>query len=58
MIGSQRTGVTAAATMLRHAGLISYRHGKIRVLDRRGLEARSCECYRVITQEIDHYLAA
>jgi CRP-like cAMP-binding protein len=58
MVGSQRTGVTAVAASLKRRALISYRHGKIRLLDRRGLEARSCECYRVITQEIEHYLAA
>jgi CRP-like cAMP-binding protein len=58
MLGSQRTGVTAAAAALRRRALISYRHGRIRLLDGRGLEARACECYGVITQELEHYLAA
>jgi Mn-dependent DtxR family transcriptional regulator len=48
MLGVQRPGVTVAAQSLREDGLITYNHGTITVLDRRGLEAASCECYRVI----------
>lgn len=58
MLGSQRTGVTAAAATLRRMALIRYRHGRIQLLDRLGLEARSCECYGVIMQELEQYLAA
>jgi CRP-like cAMP-binding protein len=58
MLGAQRTGVTAAAASLQRAGLINYRHGKIRLLDMPGMQGRSCECYRVITREVEHYLAA
>jgi CRP-like cAMP-binding protein len=57
MLGAQRTGVTAAATVLQRAGLIAYHHGRIQLLNREALEERSCECYCVITQEIDQYLA-
>ena len=45
MLGVQRTTVSAAAQVLQKAGLITYRRGKIRVLDRPGLEAAACECY-------------
>ena len=58
MLGVQRTGVTAAAGSLQRAGLISYRRGKIHVLDARGLRAAACECYRVVSEEIAQFVAA
>ncbi|WP_373510173.1 Crp/Fnr family transcriptional regulator [Thiocapsa sp.] len=48
MLGVRREGVTEAAGRLRRAGLIDYSRGRIRVLDRPGLEARVCECYEVV----------
>ena len=56
MLGVRREGVTEAAGTLQKAGLIRYRRGHITVLDRRGLEERSCECYRVVKQEYDRLL--
>ena len=50
MLGVRREGVTAAALQLQREGLIKYRRGHIRVLDRRGLEQHSCECYGVVEQ--------
>lgn len=58
MLGTTRTGVTMAAGVLQRARLISYSRGKIMVLDRKGLEASSCECYKVIREEFDHFLDA
>jgi CRP-like cAMP-binding protein len=45
MLGLQRTTVNAVATQLREDGLIDYRRGMVTILDRAGLEVRSCECY-------------
>ena len=50
MLAVQRTTVTTLATALQDDGLISYRRGKIRILDREGLERRSCECYASLTR--------
>src|SRR4051812_27010107 len=51
MIGVRREGVTEAAGKLQKAGVISYRRGHIKVLDRLRLEAMSCECYEVVRVE-------
>src|SRR6202165_2418748 len=56
MLGVRREGVTEAAGKLQGAGLISYHRGRITVLDRPGLEARSCECYQVVKTEFDRLL--
>jgi hypothetical protein len=45
MIGSQRTTVSAVAGTLQQRGLIEYARGKVRVLNRPGLENAACECY-------------
>ena len=57
MLGVRREGVTEAALKLQRAGLISYTRGHIHVLDRAGLEARTCECYAVVKKEYDRLLA-
>ena len=56
MLGVRREGVTEAAGKLQDAGLIRYRRGRITVLDRPGLEARTCECYGVVKREFDRLL--
>ncbi len=43
LLGVRREGVTAAAHKLQRAGVIQYSRGQIDVLDRKGLEARTCE---------------
>jgi CRP-like cAMP-binding protein len=56
MLGVRREGVTEAALQLQTAGLIRYARGRISVLDRKGLEKRSCECYSVVKKEYDRLL--
>jgi CRP-like cAMP-binding protein len=56
MLGVRRGGVTEAALKLQQAGLIRYKRGAIEVLDRRGLERQSCECYAVVKKEYDRLL--
>ena len=56
MLGVRREGVTAAAVSLHRAGLINYKRGHITVIDRAGLERRTCECYGVVKKEYDRLL--
>lgn len=56
MIGVRREGITEAAGYLQHAGIISYRRGHIKVLDRKGLATHACECYGVVKNEVDRLL--
>ena len=46
MLGVQRTTVSGVAKLLQERGLISYSRGRLVVLDRAGIEASACECYR------------
>ena len=57
-LGVRREGVTEGASKLQRAGLIRYSRGHITVLDRVGLESRSCECYAVVKKEYDRLLPA
>jgi CRP-like cAMP-binding protein len=56
MLGVRREGVTEAAIRLQADGLIKYNRGHITVLDRLGIEARTCECYAVVKRECDRLL--
>jgi CRP-like cAMP-binding protein len=56
MLGVRREGVTEGASKLQQAGLIRYARGHISVLDRDGLQKRSCECYAVVKKEYDRLL--
>jgi CRP-like cAMP-binding protein len=56
MLGVRREGVTESAIKLQRAGLIHYTRGHVSVVDRAGLEKRSCECYAVVKKEYDRLL--
>lgn len=56
MLGVRREGVTEAAGRLQRLGVITYRRGRITVLDRPALENLACECYEVVKRETDRLL--
>lgn len=58
MLRVPRTSVTMIAGELQKRGLIRHSRGKIVILDRRGVEDASCECYRLVREGIKHFLAA
>lgn len=58
MIGAPRSRVTIIAGNLQREGLIRYSRGKIQIVDGRRLEASACECYRVVSEQISHFIAA
>jgi CRP-like cAMP-binding protein len=53
MMGVRRAGVMGGAGKLKDAGLIKSTRGRITILDRQGLEAGTCECYKIIREEFD-----
>ncbi len=57
IIGVRRPGVTVAAGRLQRAGLIDYARGRLTVLDRAGLEASACECYRSVREQYERLLS-
>lgn len=56
LLGVRRESVTEAAGRMKQLGLIEYHRGKIRILDRPGLEKYCCECYAVVRKETDRLL--
>jgi len=58
MLGHQRNRITLAARKLLQQGLIEYGGGSMKIVDRAGLEAAACECYRIVKETSDSVLAA
>jgi CRP-like cAMP-binding protein len=56
MLGVRRATVTSAASILQRAGFVRYHRGRVRIVDREGLESASCECYRVMRAEYERLI--
>ena len=56
MLGVRRPSVSLAGIALQNAGLIEYTRGRIRILDRKGLEEATCECYEVVKRHFEESL--
>ncbi|MUG96906.1 helix-turn-helix domain-containing protein [Scytonema sp. UIC 10036] len=56
MLGVRRPSISVIAAMLQKAELISYNRGKMTILDRKGLEAGSCECYGILKKDFDRLI--
>jgi CRP-like cAMP-binding protein len=54
MLGIRRASVSVIAKQLQDEGLINYNRGQFRILNREGLEAKTCECYPVVKEEFDN----
>ena len=57
-LGINRGSASQVASALQKAGLISYRRGRITILDRPGLESAACECYRIVQGEFERFFRA
>ena len=58
MLGTRRSGVTVAASILQKAGTISYRRGRIKIIRQEALENMACECYKIIQNEFIRLLGS
>jgi CRP-like cAMP-binding protein len=56
MLGVRRAGVSVTANVLKQAGLIHYRNGRMTILDRPGLEDAGCECYGNVQRQFEQLL--
>jgi CRP-like cAMP-binding protein len=57
VMGANRKSITLAAQAMQSAGLIKYSRGAIQVVDRQALEMASCECYGIVKERFDAFLA-
>ena len=56
MLGSRRSTVTVAAGQLQREGFIDYTRGRVRLVNRPGLEAKACECYQIVRATYDRLI--
>lgn len=56
-LGVRRAGISESASQFKNEGLIDYQRGHIQILNRRGLEAKACECYGVVRDEYERLYA-
>lgn len=58
MLGIRRASVSEVAKQLQDDRLVEYRRGQFQILNRAGLEEKSCNCYKVVKEEFDQLYAA
>ena len=58
MLGVRRSGVTEAAVKLQDRGLIQYKRGGVRIMNRRKLEDVACECYQLVRQQFERLFSS
>jgi CRP-like cAMP-binding protein len=57
MLGTRRSSVTVAASILQKARLINYTRGQVNIVDPKGLEEAACECYAAMVQQSSRWNA-
>jgi Mn-dependent DtxR family transcriptional regulator len=56
MLGVRRAGISEVANKLQELGFISYQRGRVKILNRKGMEEFACECYPIVKEKFEDFL--